>query len=247
VRARKRGSLKAFLFGAVCGVAGALLGVAIVGWPQGSSRVPHSATSVLDRGGAAVDDAGDGTVRGGDREPAATGTAGHDADVVAPAPSPEPVLDAPPARELAGRALIIPVQGITPDQLTPSFSHERGSRRHEAIDILAPRHTPVLAVEDGTIARLFYSEAGGHTIYQFDPSERFCYYYAHLERYAEDLVEGHPVRQGQVIGYVGVSGNAPADTPHLHFAIFRLSSAKRWWEGTPIDPFPVLGHKVGRE
>jgi murein DD-endopeptidase MepM/ murein hydrolase activator NlpD len=127
------------------------------------------------------------------------------------------------------------------DQLTSSFHDERGGgRQHEAIDILAPRNTPVRAVESGTIARLFQSQAGGITIYQFDPSERFCYYYAHLERYADGLQEGQRVSRGQIIGYVGVSGNAPKDTPHLHFAIFRLTPAKRWWEGTPVDPFEAL-------
>jgi murein DD-endopeptidase MepM/ murein hydrolase activator NlpD len=95
-------------------------------------------------------------------------------------------------------------------------------------------------VEDGRIARLFQSRAGGITIYQFDPAEQYCYYYAHLERYADGLHEGQEVSRGQIIGYVGVSGNAPRDTPHLHFAIFRMTSAKRWWEGTPVDPFAVL-------
>jgi murein DD-endopeptidase MepM/ murein hydrolase activator NlpD len=117
----------------------------------------------------------------------------------------------------------------------------RGSaRRHQAIDILAPQGTPVKAVEDGVIARLFSSKAGGITIYQFDPTERYCYYYAHLERYADGLREGEKVRKGQVIGYVGTSGNAAKDTPHLHFAVFRLTAEKRWWEGTPIDPYNVL-------
>ena len=100
--------------------------------------------------------------------------------------------------------------------------------------------TPVVAVEGGRIARLFFSRAGGITIYQFDPSERYCYYYAHLERYAEGLKEGDRVNRGQVIGYVGVSGNAPKNTPHLHFAVFRLTEAKRWWEGSPLDPYDVL-------
>jgi murein DD-endopeptidase MepM/ murein hydrolase activator NlpD len=98
----------------------------------------------------------------------------------------------------------------------------------------------VKAVDAGTIARLFYSKAGGITIYQFDPSERFCYYYAHLERYADGLREGDVVKKGQVVGYVGISGNAPKNTPHLHFAVFRLTAAKRWWEGTPIDPYDLL-------
>ena len=96
------------------------------------------------------------------------------------------------------------------------------------------------AVEDGTIARLFYSKAGGITVYQFDPTSNFCYYYAHLERYAEGLREGEAVRRGQIIGYVGTSGNAPKTTPHLHFAIFRLTEARHWWEGTPIDPYDVF-------
>jgi murein DD-endopeptidase MepM/ murein hydrolase activator NlpD len=98
----------------------------------------------------------------------------------------------------------------------------------------------VLAVEDGRIARLFVSKAGGNTIYQFDPSGEYCYYYAHLERYADGLKEGDQVRKGQLIGYVGTSGNAPKDTPHLHFAIFRLTPDKHWWEGTPLDPFDVF-------
>ncbi len=152
----------------------------------------------------------------------------------------EPASAAPAPAELADRNLGIPVEGIPPERLVRSFAEARGVRLHEAIDILAPRNTPVLAVEGGTIARLFYSNAGGITIYQFDPTERYCYYYAHLERYAEGLAEGQSVKKGQVIGYVGVSGNAPPDTPHLHFAIYRLSAEKRWWEGTPIDPFNVL-------
>ncbi len=143
--------------------------------------------------------------------------------------------------DVIGRGLAIPVEGIRADQLVDSFADKRsGTRVHEAIDILAPRNTPVKAVEDGTIARLFYSKAGGITIYQFDPSEQFCYYYAHLERYADGLQEGAHVRKGQVVGYVGTSGNAPKDTPHLHFAVFRLTASKHWWEGTPIDPYPAL-------
>jgi murein DD-endopeptidase MepM/ murein hydrolase activator NlpD len=143
--------------------------------------------------------------------------------------------------ELRDRDLLIPIEGVQPEQLTRQFSDERGgSRRHEAIDILAPRNTPIRAVEDGTIAKLFLSKAGGITIYQFDPGKDFCYYYAHLERYADGLHEGQTIEKGQVIGYVGTSGNAPKNTPHLHFAIFRLTEAKHWWEGTAIDPYDVL-------
>jgi murein DD-endopeptidase MepM/ murein hydrolase activator NlpD len=122
-----------------------------------------------------------------------------------------------------------------------SFDDRRGtSRRHEAIDIMAPRHTPVVAADAGKVARLFYSKAGGITVYQFDAQGQYVYYYAHLERYAEGLREGDTVSRGQVLGYVGTSGNAPPDAPHLHFAIFRLTEPGRWWEGTPIDPYEVL-------
>jgi peptidoglycan LD-endopeptidase LytH len=185
-----------------------------------------------------VDDAGDAVVVG---QPAPVATSGEPSPVVTPPPSAEPVLSAVPAAELKERDLLIPVEGVKPEHLTRTFSDRRsGGRSHEAIDILAPMNTPVKAVEDGTIARLFYSKAGGITVYQFDPSERFCYYYAHLNRYADGLREGQHVSKGQVIGYVGVSGNAPRNTPHLHFAIFRLTDAKRWWEGSPLDPFDVL-------
>jgi murein DD-endopeptidase MepM/ murein hydrolase activator NlpD len=95
-------------------------------------------------------------------------------------------------------------------------------------------------VADGRIVKLFESVPGGHTIYQFDPTERYCYYYAHLERRAAGLKEGDRVRRGDVIGFVGTSGNAPPDTPHLHFAIYRLGPERRWWQGVPLDPYPLL-------
>jgi murein DD-endopeptidase MepM/ murein hydrolase activator NlpD len=108
------------------------------------------------------------------------------------------------------------------------------------VDILAPRRTPVRAVDAGTIARLFTSKAGGLTIYQFDPGRQFVYYYAHLDSYEPALREGDPVLPGQVIAYVGTTGNAPPDTPHLHFAISRLASGEGWWQGTPVDPYEVF-------
>jgi len=148
--------------------------------------------------------------------------------------------------ELRGKMLSLPVQGITQAALQDSFADKRdGTRQHEAIDILSPRNTPVLAVEDGTIARFFVSAAGGNTIYQFDPHVRFVYYYAHLERYADGLKEHDAVRRGQVIGYVGTSGNAPKNTPHLHFAIFKLTDKKQWWQGAPINPYDVLKNGSG--
>ena len=149
--------------------------------------------------------------------------------------SPDPVL------ELRDRHLELPVQGALRRDLRDSFYDTRGStHNHEAIDISAPRNTPILAVEDGTIAKLFESKPGGTTVYQFDPASRYAYYYAHLERYADGLHEGQQVQRGQVLGYVGTSGNAPKDAPHLHFAIFRLTEKKQWWKGSPIDPYQVL-------
>lgn len=165
--------------------------------------------------------------------------------VVVPEPLPAPdapaIMRAAPMADLRDRRLEVPVIGTRRDQLRSMFDEMRGgSRKHEAIDILAPTGTPVVAVEDGTIAKLFLSDAGGITIYQFDPTERYAYYYAHLDAYAPGLKDGDQVRRGQTIGYVGVSGNAPKDTPHLHFAIFELTDARRWWQGTPIDPYPIL-------
>ena len=141
---------------------------------------------------------------------------------------------------LRRRSLVVPVRGLDSDDLVESFTDARGSsRRHEAIDILAPRGTEVLAVEDGKVAKMFTSDAGGLTVYQFDPSETFVYYYAHLDSYAPDLKEGMMLRKGDVVGTVGTTGNAPKNTPHLHFAIAKLDPDKRWWGGTALDPFLV--------
>lgn len=142
---------------------------------------------------------------------------------------------------LRGQVLDIPVRGVKQSELRDTFSDVRGSSRaHEAMDIMAPRRTPVVAAQDGTVVKLFTSKAGGLTIYQFDSSGTFCYYYAHLEGYAEGLGEGQTVHRGDVIGYVGSTGNASADAPHLHFAIFRLTPERQWWKGEPINPYPIL-------
>ena len=139
-------------------------------------------------------------------------------------------------------ALSIPVQGVALQDLRDTYTDQRGggTRVHEALDILAPHGTPVLAAGDGRIAKLFLSKPGGITIYQFDPSNRFAYYYAHLERYADGLIEGQSVQRGQLLGYVGSTGNASPDAPHLHFGIFRLDAEQRWWTGVPLNPFPYL-------
>ncbi len=247
MRAETRQRARTFGLGAACGF---LAGVALVGIVVSKyggvagvpPRMPQTSGAVrADDGMADVDTPVlvDGT--GGSR-PTPAPVPGTGATPPAGAPiSPPPGPASASVDELKQRALTIPVEGIRADQLVESFSDARsGARVHEALDILAPRNTPVKAVEDGTIARLFFSKAGGITVYQFDRGERFCYYYAHLERYADGLQEGQKVRKGQVLGYVGTSGNAPKDTPHLHFAVFRLTTAKHWWEGTPIDPYPIL-------
>ena len=145
--------------------------------------------------------------------------------------------------DLRQRNLRLPIDGVNLETFKGEFDERRGGgeRPHEAVDMLAPRNTPVHAVEDGTVAKLFFSKAGGITIYQFDPSSRFCYYYAHLERYADGLKDGQRVGRGDVIGYVGTTGNAPPGTPHLHFAVFELTAERHWWQGQALDPYLVFG------
>ncbi len=139
-------------------------------------------------------------------------------------------------------SLLIPVSGVLQSQLTDTFNDARGGGRiHDAMDIMAPKGTPVLAVADGKVAKLFNSKQGGLTIYQFDTPEVHAYYYAHLDSYAADIKEGDSIMRGDVIGYVGSTGNANPAGPHLHFAIFVLGPDKKWWQGTAINPYPLLG------
>ncbi|HVR91721.1 MAG TPA: M23 family metallopeptidase [Novosphingobium sp.] len=141
------------------------------------------------------------------------------------------------------RGLIIPVQGVRADQLTDTFTQARanGARVHDAIDIMAPLGTPVLAAAPGTVEKLFVSKAGGLTIYQRSLDRRTIYYYAHLDRYAPGLVEGQPVGRGQMIGAVGFTGNANPLAPHLHFAILQTSPQARWYQpAVVINPYPLL-------
>ena len=149
-----------------------------------------------------------------------------------------------PAAVPAPSGLIVPVSGIRADQLLNTFDDARGGERvHEALDIMAAAGTPVVAVADGQIEKLFTSDAGGLTIYQFEPSGRLAYYYAHLQAYAPGLHEKQAVKQGELIGYVGSTGNASPEAPHLHFAVFELGPEKQWWKGTPRNPYPLLGGK----
>jgi murein DD-endopeptidase MepM/ murein hydrolase activator NlpD len=143
------------------------------------------------------------------------------------------------------RGLFIPVQGIEKKSLRDTFTDDRSGQRHQAIDIMAARGTPVLAAGDGRVEKLFTSKPGGLTIYEFDPQGEYCYYYAHLDGYATGVVQGKVLRKGDVIGYVGSTGNASATAPHLHFTIFRLGAAKKWWEGTAINAYPLWGLPPG--
>jgi murein DD-endopeptidase MepM/ murein hydrolase activator NlpD len=137
--------------------------------------------------------------------------------------------------------LIIPVAGVRSEQLQDTFTDARSEgRAHDAIDIMAPAGTPVVAASDGEIVRLFQSDRGGTTIYQLSPDKKLVFYYAHLQRYADGLVVGKFARQGEVIGYVGDTGNAGAGNYHLHFSIAVLADPKRYWEGTNINPYPLL-------
>lgn len=137
--------------------------------------------------------------------------------------------------------LLVPVQGIKLANLSDTYDQPRGTQRHhEALDIMAPTGTPVLAATDGKVAKLFTSKPGGTTLYQFDPNEKYAYYYAHLDRYADGIKEGMDIKRGDVIGYVGVTGNSDPNAPHLHFAVFELTPEKQWWKGTPLNPFPLM-------
>ena len=152
-----------------------------------------------------------------------------------PAATP-PAAAAPDDAHLLG----MPVAGVDPHTLRSHFSQARGGQAHEALDIMAPRGTEVLAVAEGNVVKLFTSKPGGLTVYQFDNSRTWCYYYAHLDRYALGLKEGTLLRKGDVLGYVGSTGNASPDAPHLHFAVFQLGPEKHWWQGTAVDPLPLL-------
>ncbi|MGW8341379.1 endopeptidase [Xanthomonas axonopodis pv. khayae] len=160
------------------------------------------------------------------------------------APAGMPVATTPaqsPDTAAPGSGLLIPVQGISASQLQDTFTDARSEGRvHDAIDILAPTGTPVVAVADGTVEKLFTSDRGGLTVYQFEPGGKYCYYYAHLERYADGLAEKQSIKRGQVIGYVGSTGNANPAAPHLHFEIHRLGTEKQWWKGDALNPYPVL-------
>ena len=145
---------------------------------------------------------------------------------------------------LRGRSLLIPVAGVSQKQLRNTYDDARSQgRQHNAIDIIAPQGTPVLAVDEGVVIKLFQSDKGGITLYQLDPSGKYTYYYAHLARYADGMAEGKRLKRGEVIGYVGDTGNAGKGNYHLHFEVSKLAAPRKWYGGTPTNPYHLLGGK----
>ena len=137
--------------------------------------------------------------------------------------------------------LLIPVQGVSAASLVDTYEQSRGQgRRHDAIDIMAPRGMPVVAVADGVVMKLFNSVRGGITLYHLAPDRRTIYYYAHLDRYAPGVAEGQALRRGQVLGYVGNTGDAGPGNYHLHFEVSTTADPRRYWGGAPQNPYPLL-------
>ena len=171
-------------------------------------------------------------LRNGGVMPAAQTTSSTPASQLAPASAAMPV----------GGGLIIPVAGVTPDKLTDTWGDARGdgTRQHHAIDILAPRGTPVLAAAAGTVEKIFESRNGGHTVYIRRADADWQDYYAHLDGYAPGLHEGQVVKQGEQIGQVGSTGDASPEAPHLHYEIHQMAPGEGWWKGSEINPYPIL-------
>jgi peptidoglycan LD-endopeptidase LytH len=166
-------------------------------------------------------------------------------NIVAVKPARAPPIEIAQQVVVGPAGLAIPVVGVKASDLVDTYDAARGSgRRHDANDIMAPEGTPVIAAADGTIEKLFFSKGGGGiTIYERSPDRKWTYYYAHLSAYAPGLAEGQQVKRGQVIARVGHTGDASASGPHLHFAINSMGPGQRWWQGTPINPYPLLAGK----
>ncbi len=188
---------------------------------------------------------------------AATGCARHAYSVAAPSPAPahtasrvtlagaalgrSAVSSSEAVNYILSRGMEIPVAGKTLEQLQDTFDEGRdGGRVHRALDILAPRGTPVIAADSGRLLRISFNALGGNSIYATDPLGRVVYYYAHLDAYQPGLVQGAPVARGDTLGFVGTTGNAPKDTPHLHFQVMRMPPDGKYWDGDPINPYPLF-------
>jgi murein DD-endopeptidase MepM/ murein hydrolase activator NlpD len=176
--------------------------------------------------------------------PAASAQAQAAPEAAPPQPAPEADTAKPGdpegAQLLARHSLRMPVVGVAPTRLADNYEQGRAGHMHEAIDIPAPTGTAVVAVDEGPVAKLFTSREGGLTVYQFDREGKLAFYYAHLQAYAPGLREGMQLKAGDAIGTVGSTGNANPQAPHLHFAVFRLGTPARWWEGAAVNPYPAL-------
>lgn len=176
------------------------------------------------------------------RSPPGEQAAAPGKQTAAPPSTPRGTQTAPARVEYSGAALLIPVAGVAPAQLVDTFTMARGeSRLHYAIDIMAPRGTPILAAAAGQVEKLHVSEGGGGiAVYIRSPDRRWVHYYAHLDGYAPGLAEGQQIGRGDLIGFVGSTGNASPDAPHLHFALNAMAPGERWWQGAPVNPYPLL-------
>jgi peptidoglycan LD-endopeptidase LytH len=158
-----------------------------------------------------------------------------------PVPTLGPLSGSETVNYILGRGLLLPVAGVAVSQLRDTFDEGRDQGRvHRALDILAPRGTPVLAADDGRVLRVRANALGGNTIYATDPGGRVVYYYAHLDAYQSGLTEGAAIARGDVLGTVGTTGNAPKDTPHLHFQVMSMPSDGKYWDGDAINPYPLF-------
>lgn len=173
--------------------------------------------------------------------PAETAAPAAPAPVTPTMPSAAPITPVDSARVALGpRRLLVPVAGVDPHDIPDSFRAPRGARTHGAVDIMAPRGTPVVSADSGSVLRVSENRAGGLTVYAVDPERRLVYYYAHMDGYADGIAPGRALSRGDTIGFVGTTGNAPRDIPHLHFQIMLMHPAGRYWAGTPVDPLPLL-------
>jgi murein DD-endopeptidase MepM/ murein hydrolase activator NlpD len=205
----------------------------------------RAAPGVLGRVGNALQPAGTGPAALVPGAAAVAADSAGQARFVVEAPADAPAAEVPSAALVeaapGGSGLLIPVAGVSAARLVDTYEQSRGQgRRHDAIDIMAPRGTPVVAVADGVVMKLFQSDRGGITLYELAPDRRTIYYYAHLDRYASGIAEGQPLRRGQVLGYVGNTGDAGPGNYHLHFEVSTTTDARKYWGGTPQNPYPLL-------
>lgn len=141
-----------------------------------------------------------------------------------------------------GMVLTVPIAGVARGDLADSWGDPRdnGLRLHHGTDIMAPVGTPIIAAAPGTIEKMWESAKGGKTLYIRSPARDWTCYYAHLSDYAPGLHEGQVVTAGQLIAYVGDTGNAGAGNYHLHFGLTHTTPDQHWYEGQDVDPYPYL-------